>query len=113
MTQDSFFQRWRSRFRHRKDTGVHQGQRPNAGLNLALAVLRMVKVTREEEYSCDEAYELIDQYAEMVRRGQDVSVLLPLVYHHLEMCPECREELAALLRILETGAVPSAGLFTP
>jgi hypothetical protein len=113
MSQDSFFQRWRTRFRRLKNTAANQGRPTIAGQDLALAALRMVQVTRTEEYSCDQAYELMDQYAEMVRRGEDVSVLLPLVYHHLEMCPECREELAALLRILETGSLPSAGLFTP
>ena len=104
MSQDSFFQRWRSRLRRRK-TAAHVGQ------NLALAALRMVLVTREEEYSCDEAYEFMNQYAEMVQRGEDVSALLPLAYRHYEMCPECQEELAALIRILKIG-LPPIGLFT-
>jgi hypothetical protein len=107
MSRDSFLQRWRYRFRRRKNPATYEGQ------DLALAALRMVQVTREEEYACDEAYELMDQYAEMLRRGEDVSALLPLMYHHFEMCPECREELAALIRILETGALPSVALSTP
>jgi hypothetical protein len=112
MSSGSLFQRLRSRFRRRKDTASHQGFHPSAGGDLALATLQMMPATREEEYSCDQAYELMDQYAEMVRRGENVSALLPLVYHHFEMCPECREELVALIRILEAGALPSAALFT-
>jgi predicted anti-sigma-YlaC factor YlaD len=37
----------------------------------------------------------------MVRRGEDTASLMPLVEHHLKMCPDCREEVEALLRILD------------
>jgi hypothetical protein len=57
--------------------------------------------TRAQELSCDEVYELLDVFAEHVRRGEDAAALLPLVHHHLEMCPDCREELTALLRSIE------------
>jgi hypothetical protein len=107
MSKDSFIKRWRSRFRHRKNPADHQGR------DLTLATLRMVQLTREEEYSCDDVFELVDHYAEMVLRGEDVTALLPLAYRHYEMCPDCREELAALIRILETDALPSINLFTP
>jgi hypothetical protein len=63
-------------------------------------VMRGLTLTREEEYSCDEANRLIDQYAEMVARGEDPSALLPLVRRHLDFCPDCREEYEVLLRIL-------------
>jgi hypothetical protein len=61
---------------------------------------RMIAGTREVEYSCDEVYELLDQFAELVERGEDVSQLMPLVQYHMEMCMDCREEMEALLRIL-------------
>jgi hypothetical protein len=64
-------------------------------------VLHMAQKTQEVEFSCDEAYRLLDQYAEMVLRGEDVKSLLPLVHYHLEMCSDCREEFEALKRILE------------
>ena len=60
----------------------------------------MIAETTQEEIGCDEAYELLDQYAEIVARGDDPAVLLPLVHHHLSLCRDCREELEALLRIL-------------
>jgi len=64
-------------------------------------MLRMIEHTQEEELSCDEVFELLDVYAEMAARGEDVRELFPLVEHHLEMCPDCREEYEAVMRILE------------
>jgi hypothetical protein len=63
-------------------------------------MLHMIQNTEEVELSCDEVHALIDQYAEMAIRGEDVEELLPLVHFHLEMCPDCREEYEALSRIL-------------
>ena len=57
--------------------------------------------TQAQELSCDEVYALLDVFAEVVSRGEDAAALMPLVQHHLEMCPDCREELTALLRSME------------
>jgi hypothetical protein len=51
---------------------------------------------------CREAVALMDRYAEIVTRGDDPAVLLPLAKHHPEMCKGCREEFIALLKILES-----------
>ena len=64
-------------------------------------VAGMITATQEEEIGCDEAFALLDQYAEIVARGHDPAVLLPLVKHHLDICRDCHEELEALLSILE------------
>jgi hypothetical protein len=61
-----------------------------------------LNATRDDEVSCDEVFELLDQYAEMVDQGEDASILMPLIKHHLDMCPECEEEYKALLRIIQT-----------
>lgn len=61
----------------------------------------MIAATAEHEIGCDEAYALLDQYAEIVARGEDPAALLPLVKHHLDLCRDCREEFEALLKILE------------
>lgn len=63
--------------------------------------LRMVAVTRDQEIGCDEAYAFLDSYADRVSRGEDAAALMPLVHHHLEMCPDCREEFDALLQAME------------
>lgn len=69
-----------------------------------LGLVKMVANTNEVELSCDEVYVLLDQYTEMVLRGEDVSKFMPEVKHHLEMCGECKEEYEALYRILEATA---------
>jgi hypothetical protein len=64
-------------------------------------LIRMIENTQEIELSCDEVYHLLDQYTEIVHRGEDAQKLMPLVEHHIEICPDCREEFEALLRILQ------------
>jgi DNA-binding transcriptional MerR regulator len=83
---------------------THQGQRMSSQDMQNL--LHRLEKTQEEEYSCDEAHELMDQFAEMVMRGEDAAQIMPLVQHHLEMCPDCAEELEALLTILEGTQTP-------
>jgi hypothetical protein len=65
-------------------------------------LIQMVENTREVELSCEDVYFILDQYTELVYRGEDTAQLMPLVEHHIEICPDCREEFEALLRILES-----------
>jgi len=84
----------------------HKPQAPFApsqeSTNRMRATLTMVAQTQEQELSCDEAYSLLDVFADRVSRGEDAAALMPLVQHHLEMCPDCREEFTALLRAIES-----------
>jgi hypothetical protein len=64
-------------------------------------LIQMVENTQEVEFSCEDVYNILDQYTELVYRGEDSAELMPLVEHHIEICPDCREEFEALLRILE------------
>ncbi len=64
-------------------------------------LLQSIARTNEVEIGCDEVYDVLDQYAEAVASGQDVTDIMPFVIHHLEMCPDCFEECEALLKILE------------
>lgn len=63
--------------------------------------IQMLEKTQEVELSCEEVYQILDQYTELVYRQEDSAELIPLVEHHIEICPDCREEFEALLRILE------------
>ena len=63
--------------------------------------IAMVEKTQEVEFSCEDVYRLLDQYTETINRGEDAQKLMPLVEHHIEICPDCREEFEALLRILQ------------
>lgn len=67
-----------------------------------LDMLGMLAITDENEIDCDRVYALLDQFAEMAARGEDVSRLMPLVQKHLDLCPDCREEYQTLLNILRT-----------
>jgi hypothetical protein len=64
-------------------------------------MLGQLENTQDVELTCDEVLELMDQFAEASLRGEDVARMMPLVQHHLTMCPDCREEYEALLRILK------------
>jgi hypothetical protein len=98
MNQSNFAQRlihWlKSRFRKSP---------PAAPPDEALGrLLYRIETTADVELSCDEVFELLDQYAEMASRGEDVAYLMPLIRHHLETCMDCREEYEALIRVLES-----------
>lgn len=56
--------------------------------------------TQDDELGCDECFELVDRFAEMVRDGMDAAEAMPLVQDHLDRCPGCREEFEALLDAL-------------
>lgn len=70
---------------------------PNSGMQ---TLLGMVSKTDEQELSCDDVFALLDQFAELVKRGEDASHLMPMVQKHLAMCPDCREEYEALLKMM-------------
>jgi len=65
------------------------------------SLLRMLAMTEEVELSCDQVYDLLDQFAEKVRGGEDAAHLMPLVEKHLGRCPDCQEEYETLLRMME------------
>ena len=63
-------------------------------------MIHMIDATADIEIACEEAYRLLDEYVDMLARGEDAGVLLPQVKHHLEMCMDCKEELDSLLGAL-------------
>jgi hypothetical protein len=65
-------------------------------------LMHMVDQTQEEEDSCDDVLQLLDEYAEMVSHGEDAEKMMPLIKHHLDMCPDCREEVEALLSVIQS-----------
>ena len=68
-------------------------------------LLKMIENTQEVEFSCDDVYHLLDQYSEAVVQGKNAEELMPLVEHHIDICPDCREEFEALLRVLQASPV--------
>ena len=68
-------------------------------------MISMVEASSETEIACEEAYRLLDQYADMVSRGEHSHPAMEQVRQHLDMCMDCREEFESLLRALRaTGA---------
>jgi hypothetical protein len=77
---------------------------PAVPQSMLTPLLMGLEQTRPVEYDCEDVYRLMDQYVELLKRGEDPAVLMPLVEHHLKMCGDCREELEALLRMMNSGA---------
>jgi hypothetical protein len=67
-------------------------------------MLKVIEQTREDELSCDQVEALICEFSEIVHDGGEAASLMPLLQHHLGICPDCREEFEALLRVLAQSA---------
>jgi hypothetical protein len=52
------------------------------------------------EVSCDECFELLDQYVELEIEGADADERIPGLRNHLDGCPACREEHDSLLALV-------------
>ncbi len=48
------------------------------------------------QVSCDECFELLDQYVDLELTGVDPDERIPGMRAHLEGCPACREEYESL-----------------
>ena len=63
-------------------------------------LVKALDMTEDRELACEEVFEVIDQYAELVVSGESPEKVMPLVHHHLMMCGHCREEFEMLLEML-------------
>jgi len=64
-------------------------------------LLKKLTLTKAQEISCDDVHAVLAEFAERKQQGQDIAHLMPQVEHHLELCPDCREEYEALLLAIE------------
>ncbi len=64
-------------------------------------VMRSIFNTKLEEIVCEDCYNAVDQYVDMLRAGRDAGEILPQVKAHLGVCAGCDEEFRALIAILE------------
>jgi hypothetical protein len=58
--------------------------------------------TRDDELTCEEVFNCLDEYVDCLESYQDVGGKKPLVEHHLSICSDCRDELDALIHALES-----------
>ena len=80
------------------------GKKNDLGMDssdLMVSLINKLAITEEHEISCDDVHEILDQFTELEMRGEDVSLLMPLVQKHLDLCPDCGEEHEALIQALE------------
>lgn len=81
-----------------KSSFNHHEELPNEAV---IGFLHVLEGVREDEASCDEVYERIDEYVEREVDRKDAADLMPVIRDHLDLCHECCEEYEALLKILE------------
>lgn len=68
--------------------------------NILKALMQQVEQTNEGMYTCDETFDLLDEYAELINSDQDAAQLMPLVKAHLDKCPGCEKRFDILLDII-------------
>ena len=57
----------------------------------------------EPEVSCEECFELLDQYVDLEVAGEDADARLPGMRAHLRGCPACREDHESLRELVARG----------
>jgi hypothetical protein len=65
-------------------------------------MLHGILSAQEDEADCNECFEELDKFVEMVQAGTDPAEILPRVEAHLSWCGDCHEEYQALLAILKS-----------
>lgn len=65
-------------------------------------IVRRVNHTREHEFNCSECLQHVSELVERQMAGKPLGDVLDRAEHHLGICPECREEYEALLKILHS-----------
>ena len=57
----------------------------------------------EPEVTCEQCFELLDEYVDREVLGDDVEAKLPGMRAHLEGCPACHEDHESLLAFVTAG----------
>jgi hypothetical protein len=55
------------------------------------------------EISCEECFELLDEYVDLELAGKDADTRLPGMREHLQGCPACREDHESLRDLVAQG----------
>lgn len=57
----------------------------------------------DRDPGCEASFDVLDEYAEAVLRGEDADRMFPSVCAHLAGCAACREDTEGLLAFLTPG----------
>lgn len=66
--------------------------------------LRALLTTDPRDVGCEETWQLIDVYAELVLSGEDPELALPGITAHLSSCDPCAEDYRGLLETMRGAA---------
>jgi hypothetical protein len=65
-------------------------------------LLQALRCTRDQGLNCDECLREVGSFAELTLEGRPIEEAYDLVQQHLQVCGECSEEFAFLLKALES-----------
>jgi hypothetical protein len=65
------------------------------------AMIRAIFTSQKRELTCEECFDRLDEFAEVVLKGKPRNEGIALVEDHLEKCMDCREEFELLLKALQ------------
>ena len=65
-----------------------------------IGIMRVLETMPDEEISCEDLYNRLDEYVEREVDKKDAAQIMPILREHLDVCPECCEEYEALLEVL-------------
>jgi hypothetical protein len=68
----------------------------------ARSLLRRLLGPRGPELTCEECFELLDQYVDVELTGVPAEAAIPGMRAHLEGCSACREDHDSLLALLRS-----------
>ncbi len=54
------------------------------------------------QVSCEQCFELLDEYVDLEVAGEDADARIPGLRAHLDGCPACREEHESLRALVES-----------
>lgn len=60
----------------------------------------MLENSAENEITCDQFTDLVDEYVELGLQGKSAAELMPLLKLHIDLCGGCHEEYDALMSIV-------------
>jgi hypothetical protein len=66
-------------------------------------IVKMLGLTRDREFTCSECLQHVGEFAECRLANRPLDEVIASVEQHLALCPECREEFEALMKILKAG----------
>ena len=64
-------------------------------------IVKMLGLTRDREFNCSECLQHVSEFAECRLANTPLDEVIAHVEQHLALCPECREEFEALMKILK------------